>query len=323
MSEAFSLGILVGSLRKESWCRKVARALIELQPPALRSAIIEIGDLPLYNEDLEQQVPAAWARFREEISRVDAFLVVTPEYNRSVPGCLKNALDVGSRPAGKNLFAGRATGVASVTPYKLGAFGANHAVRQSMVFLDMPVMQQPELYVGEIADLLDERGALKKEGTQKLFRTFMEKLATWIAVAGRGSAARSFQAFMQRRASVGEAYVNGDAQPLLEIVTREDPVTFLSPRGDTVTGAGAVAARFAKDAGAFQRGGQNRTEVLQLAASGDVAWWTGYQIAEARLDGKEAPVAMRLRVTEAFRFGADGWKLVHRHAEPAKSTSGE
>jgi ketosteroid isomerase-like protein len=151
----------------------------------------------------------------------------------------------------------------------------------------------------------------------------MEKLATWIAVAGRGSAARSFQAFLQRRASAAESYVNGDAQPLSEVLARQEPATFLSPRGDMVSGADAVAARYVKDAGAFQRGGHNRIEVLQSAASGDVAWWTGHQLAEARLDGKDAPVTMNLRVTEAFRFAADGWNLVHPHAGAAKSTPGQ
>jgi NAD(P)H-dependent FMN reductase/ketosteroid isomerase-like protein len=319
MGEAFEVAVLVGSLRKDSWSRKTARTLIDLQPASLRSTIIEIGDLPLYNEDLEREPPASWSRLREAIGQADAVLLVTPEYNRSMPGCLKNALDVGSRPEGKNVFAGRAAGVASVTPYKLGAFGANHALRQSLVYLDMPVMQQPELYVGGIAEMFGPNGALESDEGRKLFRTFMEKLADFVAAASRGAAARSFEAFLKRREVAAAAYVEGDAGPLGQMLPREGPATFLSPRGDTVQGAAAVAARYERDATSFERGGSNRLEILQSAAAGDVAWWTGYQIAEARLAGKPGAVPMKLRVTEAFRFHRTGWKLVHRHAEPAKA----
>lgn len=315
--EAFEVAVVVGSLRRESWCRKTAHALMGLAPAALRLAIVEIGDLPLYNEDLEREPPAPWKRFREDISRADAVLFVTPEYNRSVPGPLKNALDVGSRPPGKNVFAGRAAGVVSVTPYKLGAFGANHHLRQALVYLDMPALAQPELYVSSVADILDEQGRVKSDDSRKLFRTFLEKLAAFIASAGRGAAARSFQAFLERRATAAAAYVEGDAGPLAALATQEDPATFLSPRGDTVQGARAVAERYVRDAANFAPGGQNRIEILQSGAAGDVGWWTGYQIAEARMKGKDAPAAMKLRVTEAFRFGHDGWKLVHRHAEMA------
>jgi chromate reductase len=111
--EAFEVAVLIGSLRKESWSRKTAQALVGLAPPTLRLFIVEVGDLPLYNEDLEAVPPPSWTRFRQDIARADAVLFVTPEYNRSVPGCLKNAIDVGSRPAGKNVFAGRAAGVSA------------------------------------------------------------------------------------------------------------------------------------------------------------------------------------------------------------------
>ena len=319
MDEAFRVAVVVGSLRKESWSRKTAHALIGLAPAALHLSIVEIGDLPLYNEDLEREPPASWTRFRADIARADAILFVTPEYNRSVPGALKNAIDVGSRPPGKNVFAGRVAGVASVTPYKLGAVGANHHLRQALVYVDMPVLAQPELYVSGIADILDGQGGVKNEDSRKLFRTFLEKLAAFIAAAGRGASARSFQAFLERRATVAAAYVEGDAGPLAAIVTQEDPATFLSPRGDAVQGARAVAERYTRDAASFAAGGASRLEILQSGASGDAGWWTGYQIAEARRKGIDGPAAMKLRVTEAFRFGPDGWKLVHRHAERAAS----
>jgi ketosteroid isomerase-like protein len=137
-------------------------------------------------------------------------------------------------------------------------------------------------------------------------------------MSGPKAPGHSFEDFMKRRATIAAAYVDGDAKPLNEILAREDPATFFSPRGDVITGAAAVAARYDADAATFSRGGTNRFEILQSAASGDVGWWTGYQIAEARIRGKDAPVPMKLRVTEAFRFSDGAWRLVHRHAELVK-----
>ena len=179
-----SAAIVVGSLRAGSFSRKVAKALIAHAPRSLACRIVEIGEMPLYNEDLEGDAPASWTRFRDEIRDVDAILFVTPEYNRSIPACLKNAVDVGSRPSGKSVFDGMPAGVVSVTPYKLGAFGANHALRQTFVFLNMPVMQQPEAYISNAGDLFADDGKLKSEDTDKFLRTFMDKFAAWIAKAG-------------------------------------------------------------------------------------------------------------------------------------------
>jgi NAD(P)H-dependent FMN reductase len=184
---ALRVGIVVGSLRKESFSRKVANALISLAPALLRCSVVEIGDLPLYNEDLDGEPPAAWVRFRAEIKERDALVFVTPEYNRSVPGCLKNAIDVGSRPQGKSVFDGLPAGVVSVTPYKLGAFGANHALRQSFVFLNMPVMQQPEAYIGGAADLFDDKAMLVSEETRKFFGKFLASFASWAQANRRGN----------------------------------------------------------------------------------------------------------------------------------------
>lgn len=187
----FGVAILVGSLRRDSLSRKVAGALTTLAPAALRCSQVEIGDLPLYNEDLDgRDPPPSWTRFRSQLSQAQAVLFVTPEYNRSVPGGLKNAIDVGSRPEGKSVFRGLAAGVVSVTPYKLGAFGANHALRQSLVFLDMPVLQQPEVYVGGAGALFDEAGALRNEETNALFTAFMKAFGEWIATIRREAAAR-------------------------------------------------------------------------------------------------------------------------------------
>src|SRR5882762_8897242 len=142
------VAVIVGSLRKASFNRKTANALAILAPPALKLEIAEVGDLALYNEDLEANIPPAWAAFRARIRRADAVLFVTPEYNRGIPGAMKNALDVASRPYGHNAWAGKPGAVVSVSPGAIGAFGAHHHLRQSLVFLDVPVLQQPEMYIG-------------------------------------------------------------------------------------------------------------------------------------------------------------------------------
>ena len=180
MPNYYDVAVLVGSLRKDSLNRKMAHAMMGNAPASLHCRIVEIGDLPLYNIDLEGQVPA-WERFRAEIAACDAVLFVTPEYNRSVPGGLKNAVDVGSRPPISSVWNGKPAGVVSVTPSRLGAFGANHALRQSMVFLNMPVMQQPEAYISGAGELFDDNGALKSESTREFLAKFMIAFEQWIA----------------------------------------------------------------------------------------------------------------------------------------------
>src|SRR5215469_4922539 len=154
------VAVLVGSLRKDSFNRKIANALSTLAPEQLKLEIVEIGQLALYNQDDDApgQVPPAWQSFRDRIKRADAVLFVTPEYNRSVPGVLKNAIDVGSRPYGQSAWEGKPGAVISVSPGAIGAYGANHHLRQSMVFLNVPMMQQPEAYVGGAANLFDDKG---------------------------------------------------------------------------------------------------------------------------------------------------------------------
>ena len=185
MPNYFDVAVIVGSLRKDSLTRKMARALMDTAPASLHCHFVEIGDLPLYNVDLEGQVPA-WDRFRSEIAACDAILFVTPEYNRSIPGGLKNAIDVGSRPPVNSVWNGKPAGVVSVTPSKLGAFGANHILRQSMVFLNVPVMQQPEAYISGAGDLFDESGALKNENTREFLAKFMAAYEQWIARFTKG-----------------------------------------------------------------------------------------------------------------------------------------
>jgi NAD(P)H-dependent FMN reductase len=189
MSKHYEIAIIVGSLRKESITRKVAHSLIENAPESFKCTFLEIGDLALYNEDLETaNAPASWLRFRQNISTSDAVLFLTPEYNRSLSGCIKNAIDVGSRPEGMNVFDGKPAGVVSVTPYKMGAFGANHILRQSLVYLNMPVMQQPEAYIGGAAELFNQDGSLKTEETKQIFTTFMKAYEKWIVTISAGTA---------------------------------------------------------------------------------------------------------------------------------------
>src|SRR5512142_3211494 len=181
MSTPRDVAVIVGSLRKESFTRKIALALAELAPPSLKLSVVEIRDLPLYDQDLEGDAPpAAWAAFRDRVRRSDAVLFATPEYNRSVPGVLKNAIDVGSRPYGKSVWSGKPAAVASVSPGAYGSFGANHHLRQSLVFLDMPVLQQPELYVGGADKLFDARGKLANDPMRDVLTRFGQAFARWI-----------------------------------------------------------------------------------------------------------------------------------------------
>ncbi len=176
-----NVALLIGSLRKESFSRKMANAVTEVAPPSLRFTPIDIGGLPLYNQDLDpDQPPAAWVAFRDALRPADALLFVTPEYNRSVPGVLKNAIDVGSRPYGKSVWSGKPAAVISVTPGALGGFGANHHLRQSLVFLNVPAMQQPEAYLSGVDKMFDASGKLTNDSTREFLVKFAQAFAAWI-----------------------------------------------------------------------------------------------------------------------------------------------
>jgi len=174
------IAVLVGSLRKESFTRKVAHSLISLAPENLELSIVELRDLPLYNEDDETDTPpAAFTAFRDAIRDADGILFCTPEYNRSVPGVLKNAIDVGSRPYGKAVFADKPAAIVSVSPGALGGFGANHHLRQMLPFLNMPTMPAPEAYVGGVASKY-EGATLTDESTRAFFQKFMAAFGFWV-----------------------------------------------------------------------------------------------------------------------------------------------
>lgn len=174
------IAVLVGSLRKKSFSLKVAKSLMVLAPKSLTLEILEIEQLTIYNEDLEESPPVAWTTFRKSLKSIDGVLFVTPEYNRSVPGVLKNAIDVGSRPYGKSVWDGKPAAVVSVSPGNISGFGANHHLRQSLVFLNVPAMPQPEAYIGGAAKLFDDKGDLVNESTREFFQKFMDAFAQWV-----------------------------------------------------------------------------------------------------------------------------------------------
>ncbi len=183
MTERLSVAVLVGSLRKASISRRVAEALIKLSPGGLRYEIVEIGALPLFNDDLDQggAPPSAWVEFRDKMRTFDGVLLVTPEYNRSVPAALKNALDVGSRPHGKSVWNLKPAGVVSVSPGAMGGFGANHHLRQSLTFLNMPTLNQPEAYVAAAAQLVADDRTVTVESTRNFLAGFMAAYEGWVA----------------------------------------------------------------------------------------------------------------------------------------------
>lgn len=187
MSNPASVAVFVGSLRKASFNRKVANILADLAGDKLRFEVIEIGNLPLYNQDLDDEgnTPAEWTAFREKVKPFDAVLFVTPEYNRSVPAVLKNALDVGSRPYGQSVWDGKPGAVVSVSPGAIGGFGANHHLRQSLVFLNVLTLQQPEAYLGAISKVLDDDGNLTNEDTRAFLGKFVNAFADWVATNKR------------------------------------------------------------------------------------------------------------------------------------------
>ena len=182
MSKPYNVAVLVGSLRRDSINRKTANALIDFAPSALKLDFVEIGGLLLYNQDLDAHPPAGWVDFRAKIKATDAILFVTPEHNRSVPAAMKNALDVGSRPYGQSAWNGKPAAVVSASPGAVGGFGANHHLRQSLVFLNIPAMAQPEAYIGGADKLFDADGKIINEGTRKFLQQFMQAFADWVSV---------------------------------------------------------------------------------------------------------------------------------------------
>jgi len=181
MSQTRTVAVLVGSLRKDSASRKIAKAVAALAPHSFAFKFVEIGDLPAYDQDLDTDTPPeAWTRLRSEVADADAVLFVTPEYNRSYPGFLKNAIDVGSRPWGKAVWTEKPALVISSSAGALGGFGANHHLRQALSFFGMPILGKPEAYIGNSLGLFDDAGELKDEQTVEFLRTLGAAFAAHI-----------------------------------------------------------------------------------------------------------------------------------------------
>src|ERR671921_1306214 len=178
---AYKIAIIVGSLREGSINRKVARSICGLRDDNLDCSMIEIGDLPLYNQDYDANPPEQYVRFREQIAAADGVLFCSPEYNRGVPGVLKNAIDVGSRPYGQSVWDKKPAAIISASPGSIGGFGANHQLRQACVFLNMPVMQHPEAYLGNVSDdSFDADGCLKEGPLKQLILNLAAAFADWV-----------------------------------------------------------------------------------------------------------------------------------------------
>ena len=185
---AYKIAIIVGSLREGSINRKVARSMCAIRGDNLDCSVVEIGDLPLYNQDYDSapQQPEQYVRFRDQVRAADGILFCTPEYNRSVPGALKNAIDVGSRPYGHSVFDKKPAAVISASPGAIGGFGANHHLRQSCVFLNMPMMAQPEAYLGNVSDdSFDADGCLKDGPLKDVVTKLAHAFHDWVDMIHR------------------------------------------------------------------------------------------------------------------------------------------
>lgn len=177
------IGFIVGSLRKDSYNRKVAENIVELLPEGFEASFIEIGDLPLYNEEYDDdgtlETPASYTRFRDELDSTDAFIFVTPEYNRAMPASIKNAIDVGSRPYEEMKWAGKKLAVISASLSMTAGVRANYEVRTSLAFLGANVLAQPEVMLSEIHKCFDENGNMN-EFTREFLSSFVENFVEFI-----------------------------------------------------------------------------------------------------------------------------------------------
>jgi chromate reductase, NAD(P)H dehydrogenase (quinone) len=183
---AHKIAIIVGSLREGSINRKVARSICAMRGDNLDCTIVEIGDLPLYSQDLDANPPEQYGRFRRQIAEADGVLFCSPEYNRGIPGVLKNAIDVGSRPYGASVFDKKPAAIVTASPGSIGGFGANHQIRQACVFLNMPVMQQPEAYLGHVTDdSFDADGCLKEGPLKELISGLAHAFHDWVDMIHR------------------------------------------------------------------------------------------------------------------------------------------
>ncbi len=181
-----NIGIVIGSLRKDSFSRALANFFVASSTSDAAFHIVEIDQLSMYNQDLDNNPPATWVKFREDVRALDGVLFITPEHNRSFPAALKNALDIASRPYGASVWNGKPGGVVSVSPGALGGFGANHHLRQVLTFLNVLTLQQPEAYVGNVMASLDAHGAVSDDGLKTFLKQFQDALVQWVSLVNAG-----------------------------------------------------------------------------------------------------------------------------------------
>jgi chromate reductase len=180
MATPYNVVVIVGSLRKQGFTLKIASALPRLAPDTLKLDVVTLHDLSFFNQDLEAAPPADWLAFREKLQKSDGVLFVTPEYNRSIPGVLKNAIDVGSRPYGKSSFLGKPTGIISNSPGALGGVSAAKHLQNILPGITGPIMGQPEIYLNGVGDAFNDKGLLIKEALQKVLQQYLEAFAAFI-----------------------------------------------------------------------------------------------------------------------------------------------
>ena len=180
MTTPRNVAVIVGSLRKESFNRKMARAMSATAPSTLKLEILEIGQLPLYNQDFDPNPPKEVTDFKQRVAQCDAVLFVTPEYNRSISGVLKNAIDVGSRPYGKSSFNGKPTGIVSNSPGPLGGVSAAKHLQNILPGICGPILHQPEIYLNGVGDAFDDKGELVKESLQKVLKQYIDAFAAFV-----------------------------------------------------------------------------------------------------------------------------------------------
>jgi chromate reductase len=180
MATPYNIVVLPGSLRKESFSLKIANALAKLAPDTLKLTVVPLHDISFFNQDLEATPPADWVKFRETLQKSNGVLFITPEYNRSVSGVLKNAIDVGSRPYGKSSFNGKPVGIVSNSPGPLGGVSAAKHLQQILPGIAGPIMQQPEIYLNGIGDAFDEKGQLTKESLQTVLKQYIDAYSAFV-----------------------------------------------------------------------------------------------------------------------------------------------
>src|SRR6266702_931134 len=180
MVTPYNIVVIVGSLRKQSFTLKIANALTKLAPGALKLDVVTLHDLSFFNQDLEANPPADWLAFRDKLQKSNGVLFVTPEYNRSIPGVLKNAIDVGSRPYGKSWFLGKPVGIVSNSPGALGGVSAAKHLQNILPGISGPILGQPEIYLNGVGDAFDDKGHLTKEALQKVLQQYLDAFAAFV-----------------------------------------------------------------------------------------------------------------------------------------------